>query len=222
MQACEASLKRLGIDVIDLYYQHRVDTNTPIEDTVGAMKRLVEQGKVRAHRRCPKRRPATIRRAHKVHPIAAVQNEYSLMYRKDGEETLACVPRARHRARRLRAARPQHADRLGQGQGGPARGRPAPRASALPGRAPRRQRQDRQAPGGDRGAEEMHARAARARLAARAGQGRRSRSPAPSASSASRRTSPRSTSGCPRPTSRRSPPSRRSAPLPGRATRRTG
>ena len=90
MQACEASLKRLGIDVIDLYYQHRVDTTTPIEETVGAMKRLVEQGKVRAIA-LSEAAPETIRRAHKVHPIAAVQNEYSLMYRKDGEETLqAC------------------------------------------------------------------------------------------------------------------------------------
>ena len=89
-QACEASLKRLGIDVIDLYYQHRVDPNTPIEDTVGAMKRLVEQGKVRALG-LSEAAPDTIRRAHKVHPIAAVQNEYSLLYRKDGEETLrAC------------------------------------------------------------------------------------------------------------------------------------
>jgi aryl-alcohol dehydrogenase-like predicted oxidoreductase len=88
MQACEASLKRLGIDVIDLYYQHRVDTNTSIEETVGAMQRLVEQGKVRALG-LSEAAPTTIRRAHKVHPIAAVQNEYSLMYRKDGEETLA-------------------------------------------------------------------------------------------------------------------------------------
>ena len=87
MQACEASLKRLGIGVIDLYYQHRVDTNTPIEDTVGAMKRLVEQGKVRALG-LSEARPETIRRAHKVHPIAAVQNEYSLLYRTEGEETL--------------------------------------------------------------------------------------------------------------------------------------
>ncbi len=87
MQACEASLKRLGIQVIDLYYQHRVDPNVPIEDTVGAMKRLVEQGKVRALG-LSEARPDTIRRAHKVHPIAAVQNEYSLLYRNDGEETL--------------------------------------------------------------------------------------------------------------------------------------
>jgi aryl-alcohol dehydrogenase-like predicted oxidoreductase len=87
IQACDASLKRLGIDVIDLYYQHRVDVNTPIEDTVGAMKRLVEQGKVRALG-LSEARPETIRRAHKVHPIAAVQNEYSLLYRREGEETL--------------------------------------------------------------------------------------------------------------------------------------
>ena len=90
IKACEASLKRLGIEVIDLYYQHRVDPNTPIEDTVGAMKRLVEQGKVRALG-LSEANPQTIRRAHKVHPIAAVQNEYSLLYRNEGEETLkAC------------------------------------------------------------------------------------------------------------------------------------
>src|SRR6188768_1306116 len=70
-KACEASLKRLGIEVIDLYYQHRVDPNTPIEDTVGAMKRLVEQGKVRALG-LSEASPQTIRRANKVHPIAAV------------------------------------------------------------------------------------------------------------------------------------------------------
>jgi len=86
MQACEASLKRLGLEVIDLYYQHRVDPNVPIEDTVGAMKRLVDQGKVRALG-LSEARPETIRRAHKVHPIAAVQNEYSLLYRTDAEET---------------------------------------------------------------------------------------------------------------------------------------
>jgi aryl-alcohol dehydrogenase-like predicted oxidoreductase len=86
-QACNASLKRLGVDVIDLYDQHRVDPNVPIEETVGAMKKLVEQGKVRALG-LSEARPETIRRAHKVHPIAAVQNEFSLMYRSEGEETL--------------------------------------------------------------------------------------------------------------------------------------
>jgi aryl-alcohol dehydrogenase-like predicted oxidoreductase len=86
MQACEASLKRLGVDVIDLYYQHRVDPSVPIEDTVGAMARLVQQGKVR-HLGLSEASPATIRRAHAVHPIAAVQTEYSLLYRQEAEET---------------------------------------------------------------------------------------------------------------------------------------
>jgi aryl-alcohol dehydrogenase-like predicted oxidoreductase len=85
--ACEASLKRLGVDTIDLYYQHRVDPAVPIEDTVGAMARLVEQGKVRALG-LSEARPETIRRAHTVHPIAAVQNEFSLLYRVEAEETL--------------------------------------------------------------------------------------------------------------------------------------
>jgi aryl-alcohol dehydrogenase-like predicted oxidoreductase len=88
MQACEASLQRLGIDVIDLYYQHRIDPKVPIEETMGAMKRLLEQGKVRALG-LSEASPQTIRRAHKVHPLAAVQNEYSLLYRKEAEETLA-------------------------------------------------------------------------------------------------------------------------------------
>lgn len=84
--ACEASLKRLGVEVIDLYYQHRVDPQVPIEDTVGAMARLIEQGKVRALG-LSEAAPETVRRAHKVHPIAAVQTEYSLLYRKEAEET---------------------------------------------------------------------------------------------------------------------------------------
>jgi len=86
-RACEASLKRLGVEVIDLYYQHRVDPSVPIEDTVGAMARLIEQGKVR-HLGLSEARPETIRRGHKVHPIAAVQTEYSLLYRTEAEETL--------------------------------------------------------------------------------------------------------------------------------------
>ena len=87
VSACEASLKRLGVDVIDLYYQHRIDPTVPIEDTVGAMSRLVAQGKVRALG-LSEARPATIRRAHAVHRIAAVQNEFSLLYRTEAEETL--------------------------------------------------------------------------------------------------------------------------------------
>lgn len=86
--ACDASLKRLGIEVIDLYYQHRVDPAVAIEETVGAMAELVKAGKVRALG-LSEAAPETIRRAHKVHPIAAVQSEYSLLYRKDAEETIA-------------------------------------------------------------------------------------------------------------------------------------
>jgi aryl-alcohol dehydrogenase-like predicted oxidoreductase len=78
--SCEGSLKRLGVDVIDLYYQHRVDPNTPIEETVGAMAELVRQGKVR-HLGLSEAGPDTLRRAVKVHPITALQTEYSLWSR---------------------------------------------------------------------------------------------------------------------------------------------
>jgi aryl-alcohol dehydrogenase-like predicted oxidoreductase len=88
--ACEASLKRLGVDTIDLYYQHRVDPNTPIEDTVGAMAELVREGKVR-WLGLSEAAPATIRRAHKVHPIAALQTEYSLWSREPEDEILPTV-----------------------------------------------------------------------------------------------------------------------------------
>jgi aryl-alcohol dehydrogenase-like predicted oxidoreductase len=87
-QACDASLKRLGVDVIDLYYQHRVDPETPIEDTVGAMAGLVQAGKVR-HLGLSEAAPATIRRAHSVHPISALQTEYSLWSRDPEDELLA-------------------------------------------------------------------------------------------------------------------------------------
>jgi aryl-alcohol dehydrogenase-like predicted oxidoreductase len=85
-EACEASLKRLGVDVIDLYYQHRVDPDVPVEDTVGAMAKLVAQGKVR-FLGLSEAAPDRIRRAHAVHPITAVQTEYSLLYREEAEET---------------------------------------------------------------------------------------------------------------------------------------
>jgi aryl-alcohol dehydrogenase-like predicted oxidoreductase len=85
--ACEASLKRLGVDTIDLYYQHRVDPNTPIQDTVGAMADLVRAGKVR-FLGLSEASPATIRRAHAVHPIAALQTEYSLWTRDPEDQVL--------------------------------------------------------------------------------------------------------------------------------------
>jgi aryl-alcohol dehydrogenase-like predicted oxidoreductase len=88
--ACEGSLDRLGVEHIDLYYQHRVDPNTPIEETVGAMAELVEQGKVR-HLGLSEASAETIRRAHAVHPITAVQTEYSLWTRDVESEILATL-----------------------------------------------------------------------------------------------------------------------------------
>jgi aryl-alcohol dehydrogenase-like predicted oxidoreductase len=88
--ACDASLKRLGVDHIDLYYQHRVDFETPIEDTVGAMAELVQAGKVK-YLGLSEASPATIRRAHKVHPITALQTEYSLWERHVEDEILPTV-----------------------------------------------------------------------------------------------------------------------------------
>jgi len=88
--ACDASLKRLGLNHIDLYYQHRVDPDTPIEDTVGAMAELVKAGKVK-YLGLSVASPATIQRAHKVHPITALQTEYSLWERHVEEEILPTV-----------------------------------------------------------------------------------------------------------------------------------
>jgi aryl-alcohol dehydrogenase-like predicted oxidoreductase len=87
-QSFEASVKRLGVDVVDLYYQHRIDPNVPVEETVGAMAQLVKEGKVR-YLGLSEAGPKTIRRAHKEHPIAAVQNEYSLWTRGPEEGVLA-------------------------------------------------------------------------------------------------------------------------------------
>jgi aryl-alcohol dehydrogenase-like predicted oxidoreductase len=86
--ACDHSLKRLGVETIDLYYQHRVDPKTPIEETVAAMAELVRAGKVR-YLGLSEASPATIRRAHKVHPVAALQSEYSLWTRDPEEEILS-------------------------------------------------------------------------------------------------------------------------------------
>lgn len=89
-EACDRSLQRLGVDVIDLYYQHRVDPNVPIEETVGAMSDLVQAGKVR-YLGLSEASPGLIRRAHKVHPITALQTEYSLWSREAEDEVIpAC------------------------------------------------------------------------------------------------------------------------------------
>jgi aryl-alcohol dehydrogenase-like predicted oxidoreductase len=89
-KCCDDSLKRLGIDTIDLYYQHRVDTTVPIEDTVGAMAELVKAGKVK-YLGLSEAAPSTIRRAHKIHPISALQSEYSLWTRDPEGEILSTV-----------------------------------------------------------------------------------------------------------------------------------
>jgi aryl-alcohol dehydrogenase-like predicted oxidoreductase len=91
-KCCDESLKRLGVEVIDLYYQHRVDPNTPIEDTVGAMAELVKQGKAR-YLGLSEAAATTIERAHKVHPITALQTEYSLWSRDVEEEILPTIRR---------------------------------------------------------------------------------------------------------------------------------
>jgi aryl-alcohol dehydrogenase-like predicted oxidoreductase len=89
-QACDVSLKRLGVEVIDLYYQHRVDPAVPVEDTVGEMSRLIERGKVRFIGLC-EAHPERLRRAHAVHPISAVQSEFSLLYREEATETREAI-----------------------------------------------------------------------------------------------------------------------------------
>ncbi|HEV7920059.1 MAG TPA: aldo/keto reductase, partial [Thermoanaerobaculia bacterium] len=89
-KACDASLRRLGIDTIDLYYQHRVDNRVPIEDTIGAMADLVREGKVR-YLGMSEAAPATVRRAHAVHPITALQTEYSIWSRDPEDEILPTV-----------------------------------------------------------------------------------------------------------------------------------
>ncbi len=104
--ACEGSLERLGVDHIDLYYQHRVDPDTPIEETVGAMAELVKEGKVR-HLGLSEASAETIRRAHAVHPITAVQTEYSLWTRDVEAGDPPDARGAGDRAGRLLAARPR-------------------------------------------------------------------------------------------------------------------
>ena len=168
-QACEASLKRLEVDAIDLYYQHRVDPETPIEDTVGAMADLVRQGKVR-HLGLSEAGPQTIRRAHAVHPIAALQTEYSLWSRDPEDEILATVRELgigfvpySPLGRGFLTGQIKSIDDL-------ADGRFPPHVAALPGRElpeePRPRARDR----GDGAREGLHAVAARARLGAGAGQ----------------------------------------------------
>jgi len=170
--ACEASLRRLGVERIDLYYQHRVDPKVPIEETVGAMAELVRAGKLR-FLGLSEASPATIRRAHAVHPISALQTEYSLWSRDPEDEILPTVralgigfvpysPLGRGfltgRFRRLEdLASDDYRRNSPRFQGGELRAEPAPRRPR-----PR-----------DRRGEGRRARAARARVGARAGEGSR-------------------------------------------------
>ncbi len=110
--ACDASLQRLGVDHLDLYYQHRVDKTVPIEETVGAMKELVEAGKVR-HLGLSEASADTIRRAHAVHPITALQTRVLAVHPRPRGRDPADGPRARDRAGALLAARPRHPHRRG-------------------------------------------------------------------------------------------------------------
>ncbi len=167
-RGCEASLKRLGVDTIDLYYQHRVDPNTPIEDTVGAMAELVSEGKVR-HLGLSEAAPDTIRRAHKVHPITALQTEYSLWSREPEDEILPTVrelgigfvaysPLGRgFLTGQIKSPEDLDAERL------------PPQLAALPGRELPEEPRSRRRRCRNRGREALHAGAARARLGAGAG-----------------------------------------------------
>ena len=146
--ACDASLQRLGTDHIDLLYQHRVDPNVPIEDTVGAMADLVRAGKVR-FLGLSEASPRTLRRAHAVHPISALQTEYSLWQRERRGGDPADVPRARGRVRRLQPARPRLPHRAGEASRRVRVHRQPAEPSALPGRELRRQHE---AGGGGEGA----------------------------------------------------------------------
>ena len=163
--ACEASLRRLGVETIDLYYQHRVDLATPIEETVGAMAELVQEGKVR-FLGLSEAAPATIRRAHAVHPISALQNEYSLWTRDPESEALPTVRELgigfvaySPIGRGFLSGRIRSVDDLGGD------GLPPPRA-ALPGREPASEPRARRRGAGPCDREGRDALAARARLGA--------------------------------------------------------
>ena len=128
--AVDGSLQRLGTDYIDLYYQHRVDPNTPIEETVGALAELVADGKVR-HIGLSEAGPTTIRRAHAVHPITALQSEYSLWTRDPEDDVLPVLRELGHRVRALLAARPWLPHRRDPLDRRPRRRRLAPHQPAL-------------------------------------------------------------------------------------------
>ena len=164
-QACDASLQRLNIDTIDLYYQHRVDATVPIEETVGAMAELVAAGKVR-YLGLSEAAPDTIRRAHAVHPITALQTEYSLWSRDPENGLLATCRELEHRLRRLQPARSRLPHRALPLARRPAARRLAPQQPAVPGRELLREPGARAPRRGAGRAQALHRGAARARVAA--------------------------------------------------------
>ena len=186
-KACDGSLARLGVDHIDLYYQHRVDPDVPIEETVGAMAELVRAGKVR-FLGLSEAGAETMRRAAQGAPDrGAAERVLALDARPRGRRARD-VPRARHRLRRVQPARPRLPDRRDQALRGPRGGRLPPLPAALPGRELREEPRPR----GARAARSPTRRAARRRSSRSRGCSRRAttscRSPARSAASASRRT----------------------------------
>lgn len=169
-KACEESLRRLGVDVIDLYYQHRVDPETPIEDTVGAMAELVRKGKVR-FLGLSEAGAETIRRAHAVHPITALQSEYSLWTldtrsRKGGSCRL---PGARNRFGTIQSAGPRIFDRANQALRRSAGKRLPANLTPIPGRKFPAQSCTCEASRRNRSREKMHPSAISSCLGARAG-----------------------------------------------------
>ncbi len=191
--ACEASLRRLGVDTIDLYYQHRVDPATPIEETVGAMAELVRAGKVR-HLGLSEAGPATLRRAAAVHPITALQSELVAVEPRRRGRRAARLPRAGHRLRGLQPARPRLPDRAAEALRGPGPGRLAARRAPLPGRELREEPGARGAHPGDRAGARVDAVAARPGVGALPRRGRGADLRHAAAHESRARTSPRNRS----------------------------
>ena len=192
-RACDASLQRLKVDTIDLYYQHRVDLAVPIEDTVGAMADLVKAGKVR-YLGLSEAAPATVRRAHAVHPITALQTEYSLWSREPEEGLLATCRELNIGFVPVQSAGARVPDRAVRVTGRSSRRRLAAEQSPFPGRELLRESGDR----ASRRRDSPRASTARPRSSRSRGCSRKAttsfRSPAPRFDRVSRRTPPQSTS----------------------------
>ena len=218
-QSCEGSLRRLRVDCIDLYYQHRVDPDTPIEETIGAMAELVQQGKVR-FLGLSEASAETIRRAHAIHPITALQSEYSLWTRDPEAEIL---PTCRELGIGFVPYSPlgrRFPDRQNSKAGGFAGGRLPAQHAAISGREFSAQSRHGETGRGNRARKALHAGAARAGLGARARKPTSFRFPEPSDESICRRTSARSMSILPAKISNESTKSPQRTHSPGRVIRK--